>query len=293
MESAHTEPGISPFLKARRAALDPTTLGLSAGAGRRRVRGLRREEAALLAGISVDYYTRIEQGRSRNISDSVLNAIARGLRLTEAEHTYLRNVAEPPAAGQPHQAVRPEVRMLLDAMEGVPAYVYGRCLDVLAWNRLGGRIGFDFDALPPGEHNMARLVFLHPEAKRIYPDWELNAEYLVANIRSVAGRHQDDPALGGLIAELLERSATFRRFWESQVVRSECHGLKRMINPVAGELILHYESLMLPAEPDQVLVTYTAVPGSPSAAALRLLSCSGSGAAWTTARPETALVRAT
>jgi transcriptional regulator with XRE-family HTH domain len=275
------EPDISAFLKARRAALDPAALGLQAGISRRRVQGLRREEVAQLAGISVDYYTRIEQGRSRNISDSVLDAVARALCLTDVEHTYLRNIAEParkPArvpAPSPRQRVRPGLRMLLDAMDGVPAYVHGPGMELLAWNRLGGRLTYDYDALPPDGRNLARLYFLDEErSRRFYPQWERNAEYLVANLRSEVGRHPDDPALTGLVGELVERSAPFRRFWESQNVREMCHGVKHICHPLVGELFLHYESLALPTDPGQVLVTYTAEPGSPSAEALRTLAAS-------------------
>jgi transcriptional regulator with XRE-family HTH domain len=301
----YSEPDISSFLKARRAALDPADAGLPAGIRQRRVPGLRREEAAQLAGISVDYYTRIEQGRGRHISDSVLDSIARALRLNEAEHTYLRNVAEParrgPASAPPSPRVRPQIRMLLDAMKDVPAYVYGPGMDVLAWNRLGGRISFDFDALPPAGRNMMRLVFLDPAAKALYgPHWERNAEYLVANLRASVGRRPDDLGIERLVGELRERSALFRRFWESQNVAAQCHGTKVLIHPVVGELALHYETMLLPSDPDQILVTYTAEPGSPSADALRLLgagasgaSSSGSGAECTTASPETARVSAT
>jgi transcriptional regulator with XRE-family HTH domain len=164
------EDQVTPFLKARRAALDPAALGLPGGAARRRVRGLRREEVAQLAGVSVDYYTRIEQGRAPAISGAVLDAVARALRLTPHEHTYLRNITQPRrrgAAGACAPADRPQVRPqileLLEAMEDtVPAMVYGPGMDLLAWNRLANRLSFDFDALPASELNAARLTFLHP-----------------------------------------------------------------------------------------------------------------------------------
>ncbi|MGO4425336.1 helix-turn-helix domain-containing protein, partial [Streptomyces sp. MCAF7] len=159
------EPEIKAFLRARRAALDPAELGLPDGLVRRRVRGLRREEVAQLAGISVDYYTRIEQGRAPAVSDSVVDALARALRLTPSEHTYLRNITLPRHGQQlapgPRPRVRPEVRLLLDAMdESVPAFVFGPGADILAWNLLGGRVCFDLPAIPERERNAAMLVFL-------------------------------------------------------------------------------------------------------------------------------------
>ncbi|MFC0602758.1 helix-turn-helix domain-containing protein [Streptomyces palmae] len=271
----HSEPEIAPFLKARRAALAPAAVGLPDGLVRRRVRGLRREEVAQLAGISVDYYTRIEQGRANAISDSVLDAIARALRLKPAEHTYLRNVAQPrrrrEAPAPPRQRVRPQIRQLLDALdETVPAFVYGPGMDILAWNRLGGAITFDLAALPERERNTARLVFLHPRAKAFYPDWEEDAAGIVATLRAEAGRHPQ--LLCRLLNELLERSTDFRRHWEAQAVTERVSGTKRIRNPRVGELRITYEALYLPADDGQLLCTYTAERGSPSEAALRELA---------------------
>ncbi|MEV0553335.1 MULTISPECIES: helix-turn-helix transcriptional regulator [unclassified Streptomyces] len=272
------EPDISAFLKARRAALDPGELGLPAGVNRRRVPGLRREEAAQLAGISVDYYTRIEQGRTPNISDSVLDAVARALRLTDSEYAYLRDLTLPgrrtlPTATTASQQVRQGIRLLMDAMEDVPAYVCSVAMDVLAWNTLGGRVTYDFAALEPRERNLARLYFLHEEQSRsLYPEWEAGGEYMAATLRADVGRHPDDPALGALIADLLEHSAQFRRCWDQQHVRGLCYGVKHVTHPVVGELWLHYESLPLPSDPGQTLVTFTAEPGSATDKSLRLLA---------------------
>jgi transcriptional regulator with XRE-family HTH domain len=268
------EPEIGSFLKARRAALAPAELGLPDGPSRRRVRGLRREEVAQLAGISVDYYTRIEQGRSHNISDSVLDAIARALRMTPAEHTYLRNITLPRRGGaHGTQRVRPEIRQLLDAMDGtVPAMIYGRGMEILAWNRLAGRVSFDIDAVPEGERNGALLIFLHPAAKELYPDWEQGAQETVASLRAEVGRYPDDPGLRAVIAELQERSADFRRHWDAQAVQERLNGIKRIMNPLVGELVISYETFRLPGDPDQTLCTYTAEPGSPTAEALRELA---------------------
>ncbi|TSB39931.1 helix-turn-helix domain-containing protein [Streptomyces benahoarensis] len=278
MPSAEAE--ISSFLKARRAALDPDALGLPGGLHRRRVRGLRREEVAQLAGISVDYYTRIEQGRAPAISDGVLDALAGALRLTGGEATYLRNIAShgrrtPDTRGpdDPGRTVRPEVRQLLHAMDGaVPAMIFGRGLDVLAWNALGGRIGFDLDAIAPDRRNSALLVFLDPAARTLHPDWERVAEQAVGALRAESGRYPDDPRIRAVVGELLDRSTEFRTAWEAQAV-SECrYGVKRIVHPQVGALDITFESLRLAAEDDQLLVTYSAQEGSLTETRLRELA---------------------
>ncbi|REK86693.1 XRE family transcriptional regulator [Streptomyces inhibens] len=288
----HAEIEISSFLKARRAALDPADLGLPGGINRRRVRGLRREEVAQLAGISVDYYTRIEQGRAPAISDSVLDAIARALRLSDGEVTYLRNIAVPrrraaadccgvPGSGQ---TVRPEIQQLLDAMEStVPALVIGRGLDILAWNTLGGRVAFDLEALAPDRRNTALLVFLDPVARALHPDWEGKAVEVVGNLRADSGRHPDDPRICEVVNELLARSTDFRRIWETQSVHECLRGTKRILHPHVGELQVTFESFRLSTDPDQALVTYTAPRGSETERRLRELARAGGPAA--AARP--------
>ncbi|MEU9112168.1 helix-turn-helix domain-containing protein [Streptomyces sp. NPDC048483] len=280
----HAEIEIGSFLKARRAALDPAGLGLPGGLNRRRVRGLRREEVAQLAGISVDYYTRIEQGRANAISDSVLDAIARALQLTDGEVTYLRNVAVPrrrgagadvcgPGAVAPRQVVRPEIRQLLDAMgDTVPAMIVGRGMDILAWNALGGRVGFDLEMLEPGRCNSALLVFLDPEARDLHPDWQRIADEVVGNLRAESGRNPDDLRICEVVTELLERSADFRRVWEAQAVTECLRGTKRIVNPVVGELVVMFESFRLTTDADQALVTYSAPRGSSTELRLRDLA---------------------
>lgn len=286
----HAEIEISSFLKARRGALDPAELGLPGGVGRRRVRGLRREEVAQLAGISVDYYTRIEQGRAPAISDSVLDAIARALRLSGGEVTYLRNIAVPrrrpadcvapgPDGGPctvPRQTVRPEIQRLLDAMETtVPAMVLGRGLDILAWNALGGRIAFDLPALAPDRRNTALLVFLDPAARALHPDWEAKAVEVVGNLRAESGRHPEDPRICEVVNELLAHSRDFRRIWETQSVYECLRGTKSLLHPHVGELVLTFESFRLSTDPDQALVTYTAERGSRTEGRLRELGAVG------------------
>jgi transcriptional regulator with XRE-family HTH domain len=268
---------LSDFLRASRARLTPAAAGIQASGERRRVPGLRREELARLAGVSVDYYVRLEQGRGGvHPSDSVLSALGRALQLDEAGQAHLRRLARAPQA-QPRrkrrpQRVRPEVQRLLDAMPGVPALVLGRRMDVLAWNQLAARLHVDFGALPERMRNMPRLVFFDEAARELYPDWERVARETVAFLRLEAGSEPDDPDLHALVGELSTKSPEFRRWWASHEVREKTHGVKRYRHPLVGELELSYETLRLPAPDHQVLVTYTARPGSASETALRMLA---------------------
>jgi transcriptional regulator with XRE-family HTH domain len=273
------EDEVTPFLKARRAALDPAECGLPDGSTRRRVRGLRREEVAQLAGISVDYYTRIEQGRAPGISDAVLDAIARALRLTAHEHTFLRNITAPGrrgAAGACASVERPEVRQqiqeLLDAMEDtVPAMVYGPGTDILAWNRLAAvAYATDFDVLPEHERNAARMVFLSSRAT--YPDWTIVAEEVVSALRADVGRFPETGRPYQVMCELRDVSEDFRRMWAAQDVRDRDHGVKRVMHPEVGELVLTFEAFDLPTDPHQRLCTYTAPKGSETERKLRELA---------------------
>ena len=277
----HVEDEITPFLKARRAALDPVALGLPSGVTRRRVNGLRREEVAQLAGISVDYYTRIEQGRAPAISGAVLDAIARALRLTPDEHAFLRDITTPgrrSAAGccatADRPVVRPQIQELLDAMEDtVPAVVYGPGTDLLAWNRLVPLMySMDFDAMSEHELNGARLVFLHPAARKLYPDWTHVAEDVVSMLRVDAGRFPEHGQAYRVMCELRDASPEFRRMWEAQDVRASDHGIKRTMHPEVGELVLTFEVFTLPTDPQQRLCTYTAPRGSESEQRLRRLA---------------------
>jgi transcriptional regulator with XRE-family HTH domain len=275
------EDEITPFLKARRAALDPVELGLPTGVTRRRVNGLRREEVAQLAGISVDYYTRIEQGRAPAISDAILDAIARALRLTEQEHTYLRNITAPgrrAAAGACANADRPVVRAqlqeLLDAMgDSVPAMIYGPGTDILAWNRLVTQVyALDFDTMPEHELRGTWLVFLDPTARDRYPDWEHVAEETVATLRADIGRYPEHGRPYRVMCELRDVSPDFRRMWAAQDVSDRDHGVKRVVHPEAGELVLSFEAFDLPTDPGLRLCTYTAPTGSETERKLRALA---------------------
>ncbi|MFJ9695613.1 helix-turn-helix domain-containing protein [Kitasatospora sp. NPDC101183] len=270
---------LSEFLRSRRARLRPEDVGLP-GTTRRRVPGLRREELAQLAGVSTAYYIRLEQGHGENVSASVLEAVARALRLGPAEREHLLRLVRPSRRGAPTrpQRVRPAFQHLLDAMDGVPAYVLGRRMDVIAWNRLAAALLGDFGALAPERRNMARLVFLDPASRELYTDWEGKATDTVGSLRLDAGRDPDDPRLASLIGELSLGSADFRRLWADHGIQDKGHGAKRLHHPVVGPLSLCYETLR-PADAGQELVTYHAEPGSASAESLRLLaSWAASGA---------------
>ncbi|MFJ9617091.1 helix-turn-helix domain-containing protein [Streptomyces noursei] len=265
---------LGAFLRSKRATMRPEDFGMPSGLSRRRVPGLRREELALLAGISPDYYIRLEQGRGRNVSASVLDAVADALCLDDDERTYLHNLARPAvrrtSAPRPQQ-VRPGLLRLLDALYDVPAFILGRRMDILESNDLARAVIGDFDGLPAEDHNAARLVFLHDGAER-YPDFDTVARQVVGNLRAYAGRHPDDPEMPALIGELSLRSQAFRELWAEHTVRECTQGSKRVRHPAVGEFTVTFETLCLPDDPDQSLVTYTADPGSDDEVSLRLLA---------------------
>ncbi|MER5775746.1 helix-turn-helix transcriptional regulator [Streptomyces sp. NPDC002039] len=267
---------LGEFLRSRRARLRPGDVGLPDYGRHRRVPGLRREELAQLAGVSVAYYTRLEQGHGQNVSAEVLDAIARALRLDDTESAHLTHLASPRTLKRRQsrrpQQVRPELRTLLDAMEGVPAYLVGRRQDVIGWNRLAVAVFGDFGALPVGERNLVRLVFLDGATAELYADWECRACEVVSNLRMYAGQHPEDEQLSALVGELSVKNEEFRRLWAAHTVADKTHGVKRLRHPVVGEMDLHFETLTLRDDPEQSLVTFHATPGSPSADALRLLS---------------------
>src|SRR5690606_11823334 len=187
---------------------------------------------------------------------SVLDAIARALRLDEVERSYLHQLARPSPTRRrapARERVRPGLRQLLNRLD-IPAFVLGRRMDVLAWNRLAASLHADFEGMPPRERNMARLIFLDPAAADLYPEWESVARDIVGMLRGLAGRHPDDRALAELIGELSMRSERFRRWWAAGVVRQKTHGRKLIRHPIVGDLELSYETLQLPEAPDQVLV---------------------------------------
>ncbi|GGS89518.1 helix-turn-helix domain-containing protein [Streptomyces chromofuscus] len=267
------------FLRSRRARLKPGDVGLPDYGRHRRVPGLRREELAQLAGVSVAYYTRLEQGNGRNVSAEVLDAIARALRLTDAEHAHLTHLAAPkqhkkkPTART--QQVRVALRQLLDTMDAVPAYVVGRRSDILAWNRMAAAVFGDWAELPAQERNWARLVFLRPKYRELFVDWDQKASDIVAFLRMDAGCHPDDPRLSALVGELSVKSGEFRRLWATHDVKEKSHGVKLLRHPLVGELSLSFETFRLADDVEQSLTTYHAEPDSASAEALRLLASWG------------------
>ena len=272
---------LSEFLRTRRARLKPEDVGLPSMGRRRRVPGLRREELAQLAGVSVAYYTRLEQGNGRNVSAEVLDAIARALRLSDTEHAHLVHLARPtrqsrrPRVPKRQEQARPALRHLLDAMEGVPAYVGGARSDILAWNRMAAALFGDWGRLPAAERNWARLTFLDPDYRELFLDWDSKAADMVSYLRLYAGRNPEDPELSALVGELSVKSEEFRRLWATHDVKEKGHGVKRMRHPVVGELTLAYETLHLPDDDGQFLCVYHAEPGTPSAEALGLLASWG------------------
>ncbi|ANP55299.1 transcriptional regulator with XRE-family HTH domain [Streptomyces griseochromogenes] len=269
---------LGEFLRSRRARLRPEELGLPDYGGQRRVPGLRREELARLAGVSVDHYVRLEQGRTLHFSEAVLDAVARALRLDAVEREHLYRLARPwsdpdrPEGPPPSQRVRPGLRRLLDLAADVPAYVVGRNTDILAWNRLAAALITDFGALPPRQRNLARLVFLDEGTRSLYADWRGKASDVAAYLRLDAGRHPDDPRMAALLDELSAASEDFRQVWAEHRLKDKTHGRYLYRHPVVGELDLGFETLRLPDDPDQALVAHTVEEGSPSQTALRLLA---------------------
>lgn len=263
------------FLRSRRAKIAPDEAGLAPQPGVRRVPGLRREEVAQLAGVSVDYYVRLERGRHLNVSASVLDAIARALRLNDLERGHLFRIAKPSRArprALPPQRIRPGMRLLLASLTDVPALVYGRRLDILAANHLARALYTGFDALPARDRNMARLVFLDEHFRSLYADWEDAARGIVAALRLYAGGHPHDPTLAELVGELSVHDEDFRRWWADHDVFERTHGTKHFRHPVVGDLVLSYEAFTPTDDPDQILGISIAEPGSPSAERLRLLA---------------------
>jgi transcriptional regulator with XRE-family HTH domain len=271
------KPELREFLVSRRAKVSPEQIGLTPLPGRRRVPGLRREELAQAAGVSVDYYVRLEQGRGINVSADVLDAVARTLMLDETERTYLFELATPaarrrrPAAAHGAQKVRQGTRLLVDSLDR-PALVLGRRTDVLAANRLARALVTDFDALEPRERNHARWVFLDPEARERSGEWEKIARDTVGTLRLDAGRHPDDPLLNELIGELSVKCPEFSGWWSEHDVVLRTYGTKHFRHPIAGEVELFWEALPVAGDPDQTLFIYSAEPGSRSAQGMDLLA---------------------
>ena len=270
---------VREFLATRRARITPQDVGLPTHGANRRVPGLRREEVAVLAGVSIDYYTRFERGNLTGVSDSVLEAVARALLLDEAERAHLLDLARTAnntsttrrRRPSEHQ-VRPGMQRLLDAMTAAPTLVRNGRLDVIATNPLGRALLSPAFADPATPTNLARFTFLDPTAREFFVDWDDVANATVAILRTEAGRDPADRNLTDLIGELATRSDEFRTRWAAHNVRLHDHGTKRFHHPVVGDLALTFEELPLPADPGLTMTAYTAEPGSASHDALALLA---------------------
>ncbi|WJK43091.1 helix-turn-helix transcriptional regulator [Solwaraspora sp. WMMA2056] len=270
---------LGDFLRRRRAAMTPEAAGLAVPPGQsgRRVRGLRREEVAHLAGVSVDYYTRLEQGRHASPSEAVLDALARVFQLDAAARTHLTDLARPArrratAVRIPAQRVRPAMAQLIASMTDHPAFVIGRRTDVLASNALARALLTDWTRLPPKHRNYTRWLFLDPDARAAFLNWPTVAAEVAGTLRLYAGRFPDDPQLTELVGELTIKSPEFRAWWNGHQVHERTHGTKQMVHPVVGPITIRYEALALPGDADQTLFIYTTDPGSPSHDNLRLLA---------------------
>lgn len=276
---------VREFLMTRRARVTPEAVGLTAGANRR-VAGLRRSEVASLAGVSVEYYAKLERGAISGASAAVLEAVSRALQLDDAERAHLFDLARAadgiPTSGRPRRraagktaVLRPSLQWALSSITDGIAFVRDTHQNLLAVNELGR--AFYSPVIGDGGRmpNLARFQFLDPAARDFYPDWDLFAEMCVAIMRAEAGRDPHDKALQDLVGELSTRSDVFRRLWAAHDVRTHGAGVKRFRHPVVGEVTLAYEEFALTADPGTVMLVYTAEPGSPSAERLRLLASWG------------------
>ncbi|MGW9042310.1 helix-turn-helix transcriptional regulator [Streptomyces lydicus] len=253
------------FLRARRGRVAPEHVGLTGGR-RRRVHGLRREELAQLAGISVDYYVRLEQGRATQPSPEVLDALSRALGLDAAERRHLATLAGSRHDPTPEARVSPLLQRILDSMAPLPAFVTNHRLDVVAWNSLGAELMGGLAEPGRRDRNNARYLFRDPVSRTVHPDWEDRAAEAVGQLRVAAGRYPDDAELTALIAELTTHSAEFSRVWATGEVVMCAAGTKRLHHPLTGLLTLDYETLHVPAAPGESgLVVHVFSPHQPSA----------------------------
>ncbi len=280
------------FLTSRRAKITPEEAGLPLYGGNRRVAGLRREEVAMLAGMSVDYYVRLERGNLSGASDGVIEGLARALKLDDAETAHLFDLARAattsPRARRKRspQTVRPSVQRVIDSITTAPAWVRNDRGDVLATNELGRALYLDMMAEAPGPPNSARFTFLSPKAQDFFADWERAADDVVAVLRSAAGKNPYDRDLTDLIGELSTRSEAFRTRWARHDVKYHRTGRKRLHHPIVGDLDLSFEALELAGDPGLRINVYTAEPGTPSEDALKVL------ASWAATPRETSVVSA-
>ncbi|SMC47431.1 helix-turn-helix domain-containing protein [Kibdelosporangium aridum] len=274
MSSHDRSTELGGFLKARRAQLTAREVGLPETVTRRKVAGLRREEVAQLAAISVDYYTRLEQGRVQ-ASAAVLITLAKALRLNEDQQAYLYELAGKTDARPRRrrtQQLRPAMRRLLDQLTENPAIVLGKRMDILAWNTPATALYTDFAEIPATRRNYVRLLFTHPAMRALHMDWEHAAHTAVAALRMEAAKDPDDPDLAVLVGELSVQDSDFRNWWATHQVNSASYGTKHYRHPVVGELTLDCDTWDSPDGSGQRLMILTAEPGTPSHDALRILA---------------------
>lgn len=267
---------LGQFLKARRSERNPADLGLHPGdPGTRRVSGLRREEVAAAVAISHDYYTRIEQGRLAP-SEPVLDAIAGVLRLTATERTYAEGLARQADRRGPaprrSTRTRPQLQRLLDQLSETPAFIVGKYLDLLAFNAMAGALLADVGRIPAAERNFVRMIFMDPQMKALYEDWEGMARASVSLLRMQALDNPNDPRLAALVGELSLSQPLFRKWWAARTVAREEFGTKTVRHPELGDLTIDWDGFMWAGDPDQQLVVWSARPGSPTEDKLRILS---------------------
>ncbi|MGW0583568.1 helix-turn-helix transcriptional regulator [Streptomyces sp. NPDC002920] len=271
------------FLRARRTEVSPEEVGIKVGPGLRRTPGLRREELATLAGVSIDYYARLERGREIHPSPAVLDALARALRLGETEHKHLHDLClraargQSPNQGMPSRSVDPGTELLLERLRPFPARVLSRTMDLLAANPGGLRTLTGIERWPVKQRNIARYVFLHPMARELFPDWEVMTRGCVARLRALAGTEPDAPDLAELVDELLLKSPEFTKLWESYDVRAFAKGHKTLQHPEVGTVTLRYQSLLIEGTPGHRLVAYYALPDTPDYDAVVLLDRADQG----------------
>lgn len=283
---------IRDFLTTRRARITPQQAGLPDFGGRRRVPGLRREEVALLAGISTEYYVRLERGNATGFSESVIEAVSRALQLDDAERSHLYDLVRAAnvstrvtRSALPRRAqLRASIQQTIDAMSTVPVFVQNGRLDAIATNTLGRALFSEMFIDPRRPMNAARFLFLDPRAQSFYLDWEGNTRQVVAVLRREASRDPYDRQLSDLVGELSTQSELFRKLWSSHDVREHRTGVKRVRHPIVGELDLTYESMDVGSEPGLHMLVFSAAPGSPSHEGLQLL------ASWAASQPTELLV---
>jgi len=271
------------FLRARRAQITPGEVGLTSGPGLRRTPGLRREEVATLAGVSANYYTRLERGKETHPSVAVVDALARVLRLSADEHDHLRELGAragrrapvPPSA--PARTVRPGIDLILESLRPNPAYVVSRVNDVLAHNAGGLQMFPGIEDWPPRQRNVSRYLFLHPAARQVFDDWDDRARNCIAGLRALAGTDPGAPDLAGLVGELLVKSRDFGRLWERYEVQEPRYGRKSFNHPEVGAITLGFQCMRLEGSPGQRLYVHFAEPGSPDHDAMVLLDMLASG----------------